>query len=281
MRLHIPKFHLLAVLIACVSLLCTQRVQAQTVQSGLQRLKAKNASTRAVGAGILEELGPKAASAVPDLIVALKVSDAEVRIAVADALKAIGAQLTTGLKDPASEVRFAAADTLGHLGLPASAALPALVIALKDPDEDVRTYVSLAITRMAPKAAFAVPNLIEALSDKHWKVQSNAEYALGLIGVLAASALPDLTKALKDSNPVVRDFASTNIQRIAVALVDQKKKLSLPVLQKASSDLERANKIIAALILRSEEFKDTVKDIAPRLLMEQKQLEEEWKSRPS
>lgn len=251
------------------------------------RATLKDNSRRFGAALLLAGMGKDAAPALPDVLGLAQDPMAGVRVACAMSLGGIGAPPETSvplliklLKDSDAEVRLAAAEALGDIGLPASAALPDLVAALKDKEDEVRVYASLAITKMPTKAADAIPALVEALQkDEAVKVRANAEYALGLIGVPAAPQLPVLTEALKDKSLLIGTAAGTNIRRVAEALAKEKKTLSVPVLQKAVTDLETALHTMAEASAKSDELKEQLKGIEPGVSEAQYQLKEELKSR--
>jgi HEAT repeat protein len=100
----------------------------------------------------LERYGPAAKAAIPDLILALRATDARKRLAAIAALEGIGTDaktaipaLSVALTDVDMDVRRAAADLLAKFGPAAAGAEPALrraleqsLIELSDPNERVR-----------------------------------------------------------------------------------------------------------------------------------------------
>jgi HEAT repeat protein len=93
----------------------------------------------------LGKIGPAAKEAVPDLIAALKDSDALVREHAAEALGDIGPQakesisaLEKVLKDPDARVRRDAVRSLGQMGSAAKSALESIRPLLRDKEERVR-----------------------------------------------------------------------------------------------------------------------------------------------
>jgi len=111
---------------------------------------------RLAAAATLEHYGKDAAAAVPALIRATSVGDAEIRIAVIHAIEAIGADkaqsavpaLAQALSDPDDRVRQAAAETLGSFGTEAQTAEPALRRALDDKEPTVRRAASSALLNL-------------------------------------------------------------------------------------------------------------------------------------
>ena len=107
---------------------------------------------RTTGTGALNRYGPAAADAVPDLIRAMKLGDADTRDAIIRTLVAIGTRaepavpaLAAALSDPDPRVRQIAAEALGRFGSLAASAEPALSKALDDSNADVRKAASDAL----------------------------------------------------------------------------------------------------------------------------------------
>jgi len=111
---------------------------------------------RLAAAATLEHYGKDAAAAVPDLIRATSVGDAEIRVAVIHALEAVGAEearsavpaLAQALSDRDDRVRQAAAEVLGSFGPVAQNAEPALRRALDDKEATVRKAASSALLNL-------------------------------------------------------------------------------------------------------------------------------------
>lgn len=87
----------------------------------------------------------------------------------ADALGRIGPaaipQLVIALRDQDPQVRKEAARALARMGAEAAPALQDLIVALKDADESVRRSAAQAIGQIGPAAKDAIPALVEALRD--------------------------------------------------------------------------------------------------------------------
>ncbi len=106
-----------------------------------------------------------------------------------DAAPAVG-ELVVALRDDASAVRREAAWALAQIGPDARAATPALIRALGDNIAEVRQNAVRALGAIGADASVAVPKLKRALKDKHLAAESAV--ALGSIGAAAKSALPAL-----------------------------------------------------------------------------------------
>ena len=121
----------------------------------IRLLKNRDEAHRLRAAKALGRLGAEAKSAVPELLISLNDSDADVRRATLKALGLIVGStrvsdaitvLILDLQDADVGFRFRAAKALATYGKDAAAALPALQSALNDPDKDVRRAITDAIT---------------------------------------------------------------------------------------------------------------------------------------
>jgi HEAT repeat protein len=108
----------------------------------------------------LGQMGPLAASAVPELVRALKSDDPPLRAEAATSLGRIHSEpqtiiplLMAGLDDSSGSVRAAAAGALAEYGPLAKAAVPKLVPLLKTQDKDLRRATSVALRQIDPAAA--------------------------------------------------------------------------------------------------------------------------------
>jgi HEAT repeat protein len=115
---------------------------------------------RVVGAELLGDCGPAAASALPALVKRLKDEDGDVRVAAAQALIKIApgkhdaealATIAGELKNPDLLVRIRAADTLGELGPRAKPASGNLGASLQDPEPEVRQAAREALRKISLK----------------------------------------------------------------------------------------------------------------------------------
>jgi HEAT repeat protein len=138
-------------------------------------LDHRDPQLRLLAAGVLGQLGAKAASAAPRLAVARTDEDGPVRLAaVMAAWKATS--------DPT--------------------ALQSATELLKFPDEEVRSMAALDIGEiMGSNAKPIVPELVKRLFDAFSSVRSNAAESLGRIGPAASSAAPALLALLEGDEP--------------------------------------------------------------------------------
>ncbi|MCW3056022.1 MAG: repeat-containing protein, partial [Chthonomonadales bacterium] len=246
-----------------------QAGQTPLLKSDLANLKSKDAQTRVLGAISLGELGPKATSAVPALLVVLKDKNAEVRCAAADALGQIGTQpaivlpaLIEGFTEKDEEnmvhfsaavakyaektpgalsrvqaalkdrsLRYGAAVSLGVMGKSAGPALPEVLALMQDPNLKVRTACAEALGAIGAPVEKIVPALVTALKDPSAEVRFGAADALSSIGTPASAALPGLVAALKDKDSDVRVYASLAITKMAT-----KAEFAIPHLVEALQD---------------------------------------------
>lgn len=85
----------------------------------------------------------------------------------ADTLARIGADavpaLVQALKMPNAEARLRAVEVLGRMGADAKSAVPELVPLLDDPDLRVRKATARTLGRIGPEAADAIPALMRSL----------------------------------------------------------------------------------------------------------------------
>lgn len=190
--------------------------EGKLLHDWIETLRAGNADVRLGAALRLEEIGPDAKPAVPQLIEALKDDDTRVRQCAASALGAIGPEAKAAVphlaamlpeEDCGSEAGYA----LGKIGEPA---LPALLEALKGEDGEARLHAAAALGDMGPKAKAAVPLLIARLMDSHEHMRFCVARVLGKIGPDARAAENPLRDALEDKDPKVRVAAMFALARI-------------------------------------------------------------------
>jgi HEAT repeat protein len=182
-----------------------------------QALVSTDAGARLEAANALAAL--KAKDSVPDLMIALKDKDDQVRAAAAEALWSLGpdardavAALILLLKDKSASVRLNAAGALGDVGADVPEALSALRETLKDRDADVRVQAATSLGRSRSEAV--VVDLIAALKDNTSRVRVAAAYALAEIGPGAKAALPTLQAASKASDGDFRTAIAYAIAQI-------------------------------------------------------------------
>ncbi len=171
----------------------------------LLRLKEPCDGAAGYAAAELGKLGRQAKSAAPQLLDAVKHTDAHVRVEAAGALGRVGADrekvvaaLIALLKDdPEREVRRSVAGALGEIGPAAAPAVPTLREALRG--EGGGWWVAAdAIGKIG--GPDAVPALVEALGSKDNDVRLTAIKRLGELGGAAASAAEALKKARKSDS---------------------------------------------------------------------------------
>lgn len=133
---------------------------------------------------VLAGLGPRAAPAVPALILALSASEAG--------------------REPRSRVfvRAAAAQTLGRIGPGASNALPALRPLLNDPEAYRRTVAAASIWRICGDASNTVPVLIRGVR----------EFNRLPVARISLDALGEMGSQAKDAVPALLELFSSNVQ---------------------------------------------------------------------
>lgn len=148
----------------------------------------KSPRTRISCLQVLKWLGPNAADAVP---VILKQLDSEY-----------------------PRVRQAAVKALGMIGSRPDESLPALDRSLSDRRSVVRAAAANSCGRFGLHAKPVLPKLINALSDDYLDVKTSAAFALGQLGALAAEATPKLTELSRSRNVLLRECASSALQKI-------------------------------------------------------------------
>ena len=118
----------------------------------------------------LQEVGVKAAVAVPEL-----------------------QKILTGVEE---KLRIPALRVLGVVGEAAKPAIPDIVRLLADKDEATREAAANTLGNLKEHAVDAVPDLIKTLVDASQNVQRESLRALGEIGPAAKAAIPDVEKYL-------------------------------------------------------------------------------------
>lgn len=169
-------------------------------------------------ARVVEELGPKAGTALPVLVDALERGDSDVRVAAARALRHLGRDardavpaLIRALTNKDLEIRSCAAETLERIGEPAAPAVPALVRALEESSWQVRDIAARALVAIG---SAAVSPLIDALSREGREQSLLAVWTLGEIGPKARAATDLLEGLLRTSHSGLRRQAALALGKI-------------------------------------------------------------------
>jgi len=173
-------------------------------------LQDGNFFIRRRAADILGQIGPAAASAVPQLIDNLSDTQYEVHMAAENALRKIGAPALSGLtraltlKDEG--LRRRVVDIMGSMG---PAAAPALMnTARRDESSFVRLSAIENLPALQPLPPTVIPALINSLRDLEEGVRGAAADALGSLGAAAQPAVKELTRlSTDDPDSLVRKKA--------------------------------------------------------------------------
>jgi HEAT repeat protein len=178
----------------------------------------------------LGELREKASAAIPQLLAALKHTDAGVRVNAAAALGRVGAfnspesiaaLIDTLKNDLEREARRSAAGSLGEIGPKAKSAIPALRTALKGDGKGGWWVAADALGKIG--GAEVVPALVEGLASPDDGVCSTSMKSLGNLGAIAKPAIMALEKARQeDPRPDNRAVAAEALQRIEQAIEKMK-----------------------------------------------------------
>ena len=137
--------------------------EQEAIDELTKRLRSDDEPVRLRAVDALREFGPKAASALPDLIALTERKpsarglddEREPMTRIASALEKVGtatnvevvAAMLRMLESEDLSTRWAAAERLAHLNPPPTAAVPALIKALGDPAQGVRFHAAIALGR--------------------------------------------------------------------------------------------------------------------------------------
>lgn len=185
---------------------------ANEVELLREALKSSNQKVRFAAIRGLDERGPRAAKAIPDLIAILKDENEVLRAAASRALGEIGRRaeaavmpLTDSLRDSCSHVRWGAAYALRKIGPKSGVAIGRLTQALRDDvNARVRAEAAHALNEGGSQVARTViQELTRALSDGDGQVRRWAAHALNL-GPRAESAAPRLVEMLLEERSEIR-----------------------------------------------------------------------------
>ncbi len=175
--------------------------------------------TRLLAADKLAQLGPAAASAIPDLILALN-DTREVRETAAYALSQMGplaapaiSELIRLLSDDGIGVRVYAVMALGNIGPDAYVATPSIItILLSDEDPGVRTFAAEALGNIGNP--IAIDALINSFNDKDEFVRKYSALAIGKFGEDARFAVPTLMNLVMSEEVDISAAAAFSLSKI-------------------------------------------------------------------
>jgi HEAT repeat protein/flagellar basal body rod protein FlgF len=158
-------------------------------------LKSSSPELRYRAALSLGRMGPKAISAIPELI-----------------------QLVS---DPQS----GAARALGEMGPNATDAVPALVEALAHPQKHLREQAADALGKIGPNAAAAVPALVQAMKDTNPEVRWRCAAAIAMIGSGDSGCIAAVGELLKVEDEYVRGRVGEVLSRVIGSSAELEKTL--------------------------------------------------------
>lgn len=198
----------------------------KSVTAWCNDLKSLDSGERSEACEALGALGPKAASAIGDLIEKME-GDKDSRIcgAARDALAKIGKPAISSLEQELAEeksksTRIMAAFALGEIK-DGGEGVPALLKALKDEDREVRINAAEGVGKQGKKAISraTIDGLSGALRDPFPPVRQSCAAILGSYGPEGKGAIGALMEALKDDSPDVAAVAQASLVKIGPAAI--------------------------------------------------------------
>ncbi|MFG0288867.1 MAG: HEAT repeat domain-containing protein [Rhodopirellula sp. JB044] len=178
---------------------------------------------------VLKELGPKAKSAIPDVVEALAAAEGEFRRDLQTVCGQVGPdaaaatrELARSLKSDEESTRISALFALGSIGPQANAAtgdVESFMDSATDPFE--KLLAAWAISKLAPtdetKIAKIVPVLVNGLTFPDQRVQAEAIMTLESLGSAASSATDALTALANDqtAQPEMRSLAESAAKAVS------------------------------------------------------------------
>lgn len=188
----------------------------ETLQDGTRTVAQKVEACK-----VIVGLGAEGKAAVPALKAALKSDAAELRVAAATALHAIGPGAADALwvlmdnfqNDTVAEPRHEAGSALLSIGAVDEKQIPVLCgILKKHADAEVRMFAGLILSKWggspSPHATDAIPDLIEALRDTDAGIRGASLLALSSFGARAGAAITQVTEIAKnDPEPQCKTMA--------------------------------------------------------------------------
>ncbi len=177
---------------------------------------------------VIQRMGPKAASLVPQLLKLLQdpQTDESLRREIHFALGRIGEaaapavpELLSALKAASDDLRYSACYALGKIGPAAKQAVPALKQCLAESSDSFMKFACIwALVRIVPNdqqvRQQAVPLLKQRLNDPRPHIRAEAAQTLGLLKQEARSVTAALQKLLNDPDAEVRAAAQEALKQI-------------------------------------------------------------------
>lgn len=189
------------------------------VELYLGQLRHKDTLVRSDAIKELCRLGPKAKSAVPELIKMVSEKDDFVSNSAVRVLAAIGPEakaavpvLIERMKDKSASVRTPVASALGRIGQPE--VVPVLLKGLEDPWGDVRIASARWLFKMEKHKKEAFAALQKELQADFWGFRHGALTNLQALGPDAKEAVPNIIPLLKDREVLVREAAANALRSI-------------------------------------------------------------------
>lgn len=193
---------------------------ATAVPELLRALRKRDPHVRRCATEVLRDFGKQARHATPELLELLTDRSDGVRVQSAHALATVGGAaavpgLIRALDDKTPAVRAAAANALATIGSDAASATNKLRQRLQDERADVRVACAKAVWVIERDAAAVVPVLIGALREP---VSWEAVLVLASIGPGASNAVPALIERLKREK-VPRPLRETSVAALALGQI--------------------------------------------------------------
>ena len=234
-------------------------------------LRKKGRADRAYAAAALEDIGPAAGDAVPELIQALNDADPDIAASAGRTLRNLGAAsapslaAALGTGDPV--LRAGISQVLVSQG---QAAVPALVKNFEKGKRELALWSAGILGQMGPAAESAVPVLARAAASSDAAVAGQASIALAAVGAPAglwlgaalsssnpssragaakvlsslnpppAESAEALLGALEDADPKVREYASMALASYPVKALSSLPGNFIPALTKAAEGKDAA-----------------------------------------
>ncbi len=208
---------------------------AEQVQDDVPRLREflKKPKVAYWGAVLAADLGPKAASAVPELTALLADPEHEVRLQAAIALGEIGPESAAAVpelvrlleSDEVQGVRFAAAFALGKIGKGGDEVNRPLVDAARADQPILKMLCLWALAKINPEETrvvrYAAETIVKNLASDDPQLRAGAARALADFEGHADVVAPALVAALKDADPSVVGSALDALASIGPKIVDR------------------------------------------------------------